>query len=125
MHLESESTENQQFAQWLLEIGNEARILTGDYAGNLTFIPRILLTSSASELPFIFRWRQFPIQLAFAMTINRSQGQSVKHVGLDLRTPVFSHSQLYVALSCCTSLRNIKILLPPNSNHTLNIVYPE
>jgi len=33
------------------------------------------------------------------MTINKSQGQSVEHVGVDLRTPVFSHGQLYVALS--------------------------
>ncbi|CAG8752482.1 25946_t:CDS:2, partial [Gigaspora margarita] len=96
-----------------------------DYTGNLIFIPRISLTSSISELPFILRWRQFPIQLAFAMTINKSQGQSVKHVGLDLRTLVFSHGQLYVALSHCTSLRNIKILLSPNSNYTLNIVYLE
>ncbi|KAF0541545.1 ATP-dependent DNA helicase PIF1 [Gigaspora margarita] len=167
MHLESESTENQQFAQWLLEIGNVSEVTnnnnstlypseylnslkpTGlpssflklkigcpiillqnlashqDYSSNLTFIPCILLTSSTSELPFILRWHQFPIQLAFAITINKSQGQSVKHVGLDLRTPVFSHGQLYVALSHCTSFHNIKILLLPNSNHTLNIVYPE
>ncbi|CAG8832908.1 41488_t:CDS:2, partial [Gigaspora margarita] len=103
MHLESESTENQLFAQWLLEVGNEARILTEDYAGNLTFIPRISLTFSTFELLFIFRQHQFPIQLAFAMTINKSQDQSVKHVDLDLRTPVFSHGQLYVALSRCTA----------------------
>ncbi|KNZ75904.1 hypothetical protein J132_00917 [Termitomyces sp. J132] len=36
------------------------------------------------------------------MTINKSQGQSVKHVGLDLLSGVFSHGQLYVALSQCT-----------------------
>ncbi|CAG8854438.1 19380_t:CDS:1, partial [Gigaspora margarita] len=80
-----------------------AHTLTRDYARNLTFIPRISLTSSTSKLLFILKWHQFPIQLAFAMTINKSQDQSVKHVGLDLRTPVFSHGQLYVALSRCTS----------------------
>ncbi|CAG8841841.1 39426_t:CDS:2, partial [Gigaspora margarita] len=101
------------------------KLKIGYYAGNLTFIPYISLTSSTSELLFIIRWCQFPIQLAFAMTINKSQRQSVKHVGLDLRTPVFSHGQLYVALSHCTSLCNIKILLLPNSNYTLNIVYLE
>ncbi|KAI8530170.1 hypothetical protein RHMOL_Rhmol11G0034800 [Rhododendron molle] len=47
--------------------------------------------------------RQFPVHLAYAMSINKSQGQSVKFVGVDLRTPVFSHGQLYVVLSRCTS----------------------
>ncbi|CAG8769860.1 11509_t:CDS:1, partial [Ambispora leptoticha] len=51
----------------------EAHILTGDYAGNSTFIPCISLISSASELPFKLKQRQFPIQLAFAITINKSQ----------------------------------------------------
>ncbi|CAG8817382.1 8463_t:CDS:2 [Gigaspora margarita] len=103
----------------------EACILTGDYAGNLTFISCISLTSSTSELLFILRQCQFPIQLAFAMTINKLQGHSVKHIGLNLRTPIFSHGQLYVALSHCTSPQCIKILLPTNTNNTLNIVYPE
>jgi ATP-dependent exoDNAse (exonuclease V) alpha subunit len=39
------------------------------------------------------------------MTINKSQGQSIVNVGIDVRTPVFSHGQLYVALSRCTSSR--------------------
>ena len=77
----------------------EARILTGDKHGNLVFIPRISLAPSSSELVVKMTRRQFPIRLAYAMTINKSQGQSVKYVGLDLRTPVFSHGQLYVALS--------------------------
>ena len=61
------------------------------------------------------------------MTINKSQGQSVKHVGLNLQTAVFSHGQLYVALSRCTSGSCIKILLPENSENrrTPNIVYKE
>jgi ATP-dependent exoDNAse (exonuclease V) alpha subunit len=61
------------------------------------------------------------------MTINKSQGQSVEHVGLDLRTPVFSHGQLYVALSRCTNGERIKVLFPQEQRHTktTNIVYPE
>ena len=50
-------------------------------------------------MPFILRRRQFPIQLAFAMTINKSQGQTFEEVGLFLERDVFSHGQLYVALS--------------------------
>lgn len=105
----------------------EARILCGDHAGKLAFIPRITLTPSTSELPFVLKRRQFPIRVAFAMTINKSQGQSVKHIGLDLRTPVFSHGQLYVALSRSTSPRSIKVLFPQNSidTKTTNIIYPE
>ena len=60
------------------------------------------------------------------MTVNKSQGQSVKHVELDLRVPVFSHGQLYVALSRCTSKEHIEILLSAEANgQTPNIVYQE
>ena len=44
------------------------------------------------------------------MSINKSQGQSVKHVGLDLRNAVFTHGQLYVAISRVTSVWNIKAI---------------
>ncbi|RDX46068.1 helicase [Polyporus arcularius HHB13444] len=61
------------------------------------------------------------------MTINKSQGQSVSHVGLDLRTAVFSHGQLYVALSRCTSPLCIKVLFAEGKEdmRTTNIVYQE
>ena len=47
--------------------------------------------------------RQFALQLAFAMTINKSQGQPVKNVGIHFQTPVFTHGQFYVTMSRCTS----------------------
>jgi len=49
--------------------------------------------------PFIFKRRQFPIKLAFAVTINKSQGHTFDRVGVDLRKDVFNHGQLYVATS--------------------------
>jgi ATP-dependent DNA helicase PIF1 len=105
------------------------RIISGDakFAGNVVLIPRITLEPSAQNLPLPLRRHQFPVRLAFAMTINKSQGQSVSHVGLDLQTPVFSHGQLYVALSRCTSASRIKVLLNANNvgNRTANIVYKE
>ncbi|KAG5530985.1 hypothetical protein RHGRI_025812 [Rhododendron griersonianum] len=72
--------------------------------------------------------QQFPIRLAYALTINKSQGQSVKFIGVDLRTLVFSYGQLvlYVALSRCTSFDRISILFSKDElDSTTNIVYPE
>ncbi len=71
--------------------------------------------------------RQFPIQLAFAMTINKAQGQTIKHVGIDLHKPVFTHGQLYVAFSRSTSSNHIKVLLNHDSpeKQTPNVVYTE
>ena len=61
------------------------------------------------------------------MTINKSQGQSVKYVGLHLRNEVFTHSQLYIALSQCTSSLRIKAIFKEDSvnTDTANIVFPE
>ncbi|KAG5520645.1 hypothetical protein RHGRI_033280 [Rhododendron griersonianum] len=84
---------------------------------------RMMVVRCASR---IIERRQFPVRLAYAMTINKSQGQSVKFVGIDLRIPVFSHGQLYVALSRCTSFDRISVLLSKDEmNTTTNIVYPE
>jgi ATP-dependent DNA helicase PIF1 len=99
-------------------------ILGGDHAGKEVFIPRITLDPSEDNLPINITHRQFPVHLAFAMTINKSQGQSIMNVGIDLHTPVFAHGQLYVALSHCTSKDRIKVLFPELSD-TTNIVYPE
>jgi ATP-dependent exoDNAse (exonuclease V) alpha subunit len=44
------------------------------------------------------------------MTINKSQGQTIPNVGVYLPEPVFSHGQLYVALSRGASTTNIKVL---------------
>lgn len=60
-------------------------------------------------------------------TINKAQDQSVKFVGLDLHVPVFSHGQLYVALSRATSEHRIKVLLANTvlTPTTKNVVHPE
>jgi len=44
------------------------------------------------------------------MTVNKAQGQTIPNVGVYLPEPVFSHGQLYVALSRATARSNIKIL---------------
>ena len=63
----------------------EVELTTGDHAGHKVFIPRISNYPTEQEVAFKFSRRQFSIRLCFAMTINKSQGQTVKQVGLDLR----------------------------------------
>ena len=77
----------------------EIQITSGNFKGNTAFILHIILDSTDGDFPFKLRCCQFPLQLAFAMTINKSQGQSLTYTRLDLCIPVFSHSQLYIALS--------------------------
>jgi hypothetical protein len=104
----------------------EGRILGGSFNGQVRLIPRIKLTSTEGELPYIVARTQFPLRLCFAMTVNKSQGQSFNYVGVDLRTPPFTHGQLYVALSRVTNMANLSLLLPEDESLTTdNILYPE
>jgi len=90
-------------------------------------IPRITLTSQDPFIPFSLCRRQFPIRLAFAMTINKAQGQTFGRVGLYLREPVFSHGQLYVAFSRVRNSHSIKVKIEHRGSKkaTKNIVYRE
>jgi PIF1-like helicase/Helicase len=108
----------------------ECEILGGKYAGNMVMIPRIPLSPSSTEdLPFDFRRTQFPLRLAFAMTINKAQGQTLNHVGLCLKEPVFTHGQLYVALSRVTDSANLRMIVPDTEEgrqgKIKNVVYSE
>ena len=57
---------------------------------------------------------QFPLRRAYAMTFNRSEGQTLKRVVLDLRSELFAHGFLYVGLSRVTDVGNLFLFAPPN-----------
>ena len=87
------------------------------------------MTVRDPKWPFTLHRRQFPIRISYAMTINKSQGQTLSSVGLYLKTPVFTHGQFYVAVSRVTSKKALHILVENEDgtcgSETRNIVFSE
>ncbi|XP_062525690.1 ATP-dependent DNA helicase pif1 [Bombyx mori] len=96
-----------------------ATIMIGKFKGEEVLIPRIPMIPT--DMPFEFKRLQFPIRLAFAMTINKSQGQSLKVCGLNLEHSCFSHGQLYVACSRVGRPSALFVFAPDNK--TKNVMY--
>ncbi|XP_024984020.1 uncharacterized protein LOC112519933 [Cynara cardunculus var. scolymus] len=110
----------------------DAEIAVGQHAGKIVFLPRIPLCQSEDNMfPFKVKRKQFPVRLSFSKTINKAQGQTIPNVGVYLPESVFSHGQLYVALSRGTSRENTKVLVKfakkfnRDGVYTSNVVYQE
>ena len=99
----------------------EAKILTGPFKGEDILKPRIPMIPT--DMSFQFQRLQFPIRLAFAITINKAQRQSLELCGLYLHSDCFSHGQLYVACSRVGNPDNLFIYTENESPK--NIVYPQ
>jgi len=112
----------------------QCKVITGASQGDYILIPRIKMCPSETTLPFRIQRNQFPLSLSFCMTINKAQGQSLNKVAIYLPRPVFTHGQLYVALSRSTSFAGIKMYLKESPSQgklsngdfsTTNVVFQE
>ena len=109
----------------------EAVVSYGAHAGKKIFIPRIPLKPSEFEFPFDMKRKQFPIKLAFGITANKSQGQTMNRIGIYLSREMFSHGQNYVSQSRVTSKNNLSVMAPLGSyprkkgKYCDNVVWPE
>ena len=71
---------------------------------------------------------QYPIKLAWAVTIHKSQGQTFEKVIIDLDRGSFAHGQTYVALSRVTSLEGLFLTRPIEISDIIfdnNLKYPD
>ena len=95
----------------------------------IVLIPRITFLPKPNEYPFEWQRRQFPVRPAFAMTINKSQGQTLKSAGVWLRGEVFTHGQLYVACSRVSAPEYLRFALVRDKGKenftTENVVFKE
>ena len=108
----------------------KATIANGEGKGRTVLIPKVQ-TQPADEHKFGFEWQriQFPVRVAFAMTVHKSQGQTLNKVAVWLEEPCFGHGQLYVAASRVASPDNIRFFLKNSEGSpgyaTRNVVYQE
>ena len=104
----------------------DATAVSGSRIGNKIFIPRIWLASKDPSIPFEMKRKQFPVKLAYSLTANKAQGQTLHMVGVYISREFFSHGQLYVALSRVGDMKSVKILFKEeNKHHVKNVVYTE
>ena len=111
----------------------ECMLTTGAKAGETLFIPRVPVKMEDNTFPWPWERRQFPVRPAFAMTINKAQGQTLKCCGIALPTPCFQHGQLYVALSRVGNPDHLRVAMVGDDDHntckaeriTANVVYTE
>ena len=124
----------------------ECSIAEGEFNKRRVLIPRITTRPKDREFPFEWSRRQFPVRVAFAMTINKSQvestfclnehhikylfqGQTLSNVGVWLSDTCFGHGQLYVAVSRVGSPGGLKLAIRGIADYpncaTSNVVYKE
>ena len=104
----------------------EASILSEQFADQRHILYRINLTTQEGDYLWIIIRKQFSVHLCFAITINKSQGQSLSVVDLNVQYQCFLHDQLYVTLSQITDIECLYLLENFNAQGKVqNVVYSE
>ena len=100
---------------------NRSTNLDGPSEGEAVLIPHIPMIPT--DLPFQFKRMQFPIRLAFAITINKAQGQSLEKCSIDINTDCFSHGQLYTV--CSRVGKPDDLFICTDNGTAKNVLYPQ
>ena len=89
---------------------------------NITLLlPRIPMKHKSNHFPCTISRLQFPIKIAYCLTINRAQGQSASKCGILLPKDVWTHGQIYVAFSRCGNPNNIYVWAEQSQFETYNL----
>jgi hypothetical protein len=92
------------------------KVITGASIGQVIFINR-MLNKSNQNLPVTMVRRQFPLSLAYSLSIDKSQGQTFNQIGMYLPKPCFSHGQFYVGLSRVSKFTSVKCAIDTTDQH--------
>ncbi|KNF00912.1 hypothetical protein PSTG_05804 [Puccinia striiformis f. sp. tritici PST-78] len=102
------------------------KLMSGPYAGVEIMLPKVKLHHKGGPRSGLSFYRyQFPIRPAYAMSVNKSQGQTLRRVGVTLETNVFAHGQLYVALSRVSDVKNLLVAKPSIREGIVNVVHKQ
>ncbi|HAV10832.1 MAG TPA: AAA family ATPase [Dehalococcoidia bacterium] len=78
---------------------------------------KFFIKDAALESEIVGRFTQYPLMLAWAVTIHKGQGKTFEKVIIDIGRGTFAHGQMYVALSRCTRLDGIVLKQPVLKKH--------
>lgn len=110
--LSIEERENTQAVIVKLETGSKVTILPNKWE-----ISQFFLEEGHIKAKVVGSFTQYPLTLAWALTIHKSQGKTFEKVIFDIGKGAFTPGQVYVALSRCTSLEGLVLKKPIQKHH--------